>query len=218
MLRRFFATTLVAGLGLVAVAPAQAQPALEALEQKVRQDVLSGSAAQPGSKPTGAAPAAQGPAAEAAREPGYAGLIADDRDDRGRGVRIVKVTPGGPAEQAGLRPQDLITELGGVRVRQLSEMAMIMAQVPPGGKLEFLIQRGDQPQRLEVTFGRPPARPTTAAKPVEPPAQQPPAAQPPAADQSDLQSRIEALERRIEQLEQRIQALERALGFPEAKP
>ena len=47
------------------------------------------------------------------------GIVADDQNDRGRGVRVLDVTADGPGAKAGLRTQDLIVSLSGMRVRQL---------------------------------------------------------------------------------------------------
>lgn len=217
------AVVVVLELGIAVVC--QAQPALEALEKKVRQDagLHAAPAAQPAASPVPAAPATLPPGAgqatarPAGREPGYAGIMVDDREDRGRGVRILKVNAGGPGEKAGLQAQDLITGLGGVRVRQLSDMIMILEQVPPGGTLEFEVVRGSETRKLDVKFGRRAAADGTGARPSGDQAQPAPATAPPAGAKEDEPSRVEAMERRIEQLEQRIRALERALGFPEAK-
>ena len=223
MRRAIFLTTLL--VAYAALAPAQAPSALQALEQKVQQDV-QGKAAAPPLRPAASAPAAATPAAEADHERGYAGLLADDQADRGRGVRILKLEPGGPAEKAGLQPQDLITALDGVRVRQLSDMAMILEQVVPGQTMQVDVLRGDQTQRLPLTLGRPLARTGAAKPPVEKPPVQTPAPPAPgiASSQDSVQARLEQLERRIEQLEQRnqaleqrIQVLERALSIPQAK-
>jgi hypothetical protein len=84
-------------------------------------------------------------------------VLADDKDDRGRGVRLLRVVPGGPADQAGLKPRDLITRLGGVPIRQMTELTAILQQMSPGATLSFEILRGDRKQELSVIFGhRPP--------------------------------------------------------------
>jgi membrane-associated protease RseP (regulator of RpoE activity) len=162
---------------------------------------------------------------------GYLGAIVDDREDRGRGVRIEKIIPGGPAEKAGLRNGDLITGLGGIRVRQMSDFAAIVEEVAPGTTLTFELLRGEKREKIDVAFG---ARSTAKEKPetplglrapldmrapgssVPPPKPQPPkalsASPKAAATPTDDRSRIEMLERRLEQLERRIEALERALS------
>jgi hypothetical protein len=89
------------------------------------------------------------------------------------------VRPGGPADRAGLRAQDLIVGTAGARVRQLSELAAIIEASSPGDHLAMEILRGGLPQKLDVTLGPPP--PSGAAE-MRPEAIPPPAAeQPPVA-------------------------------------
>lgn len=169
MRRTIFAAVWM--LWFVAARPVAAQAFLEQLEQLVRKQVAS--AADPASVPPPPNPApkpaaaSQGSAETAsAQERGYLGIVTDDRQDRGRGVRILEVRPDGPGEKAGLRAQDLITGLGGVRVRAMRDLAPILEQVPPGGTLAFDLLRDQQAIKLEVTFGR---RPASATLPEPPP-------------------------------------------------
>jgi membrane-associated protease RseP (regulator of RpoE activity) len=228
---------------LVAGEVVLAQSALQKLEESIRQPkAASGTApAKPPESPSSPKPAAAQPPAEA-QEPGYLGVLADDKDDRGHGVRLLKVTPGGPADLAGLKPQDLITRLGGVPIRQLAELTTILQQMSPGATLSFEVLRGDRKQELLVIFGRrPPAQRTAPAKgqraevpplsaagppPVAPTLEVPPVegpvipgASPPAPPQpanapaaSAAHEEIDRLLHRIEQLERRVDQLERALS------
>lgn len=159
---------LLATVWLVGAHPLAAQTFLEQLEQQVRRQLapagdpvvsaqVQGDAAavQPPANPS---PRTMGQAATStanppAQERGYLGIVADDRLDRGRGVRILEVRAGGPGEKSGLRSKDLITGLGGIRVRQMSDLAAILEQVVPGASLKFDIVRGEQPLQLDVTFG-----------------------------------------------------------------
>ncbi|HWA98430.1 MAG TPA: PDZ domain-containing protein, partial [Pirellulales bacterium] len=87
------AASLALCLGFVAVGatPSSAQTILKQLEAQLR----------------GAAPAA-GPrlASADANAPanGFLGMIADDRQENNRGVRVLDVMPGGPAQTSGLMP------------------------------------------------------------------------------------------------------------------
>jgi hypothetical protein len=65
------------------------------------------------------------------RQRAYVGAVVDDVNDRGRGVRVLVVRPGGPAERAGVRPRDLIVGAGGTRVRQLSELTAVVERASP---------------------------------------------------------------------------------------
>ena len=177
---------------LCSVQAASAQALLERLEKKVREQLKPPAGGT--AKANKAAATSEGDTAsvekkaaeatekqadphaaeDAVAERGYLGIVTDDRQDRGRGVRILEVKPGSPGEKAGLQAQDLITDLGGIRVRQLSDLGAIFQQVPPGGKLVFDILRGDQRKKLEVTFGRrPPGAKEAVAHPGASPQEKP---------------------------------------------
>jgi len=128
---------------------AWAQSALERLEQRLRQELAQGlRPAQPGQ--IVAEPVAdKGPEVQ----PGYLGVTADDRNDRGRGVRILAMHPGGPGEKAGLRTQDLIVDIAGVRVRQMSDMADVLAAFPPGQTVTVEVLRRGVYEKVKVTLG-----------------------------------------------------------------
>ncbi len=94
-----------------------------------------------------------------AMEPGYLGLIADDRKDQGKGVRIVDIAGGSPAATAGLQTDDLITSINGQDVRRMDDMAREMSNKPPGAKLTFSVNRGGTQRQVSVTLGKRPPRP-----------------------------------------------------------
>ena len=226
--------TLLAGvvcliwLGLTC--PLPGQPVLERLEQRIRDRL---------DRPAG--DAAQGAAAD--RRQGYLGAVADDSKDRGRGVRILEIRPGGPAEKARLRRQDLVTGLAGVRIRQMADMADVLELHAPGDAVEFEVLRNGQTSKITVTLGHrpavpppaqrraadpfappvdppPPAAPIQPSDPIEPPAEVPPVgpklSDPTAPPSGD--ARIDQLQRRIEQLERRVAELERLVGELPKKP
>lgn len=211
--------TVVVLLSILAVKAAQGQPALEELEALIRQERAGGPAEK-------ADNAARQPAGEESHpEQGYLGVVADERKDRGRGVRILEVLPDGPAQRAGLRAGDLITGLANVEVRKLSDMSAMLERSAVGAEIGFQILRGDKPQRIKVTLGRRPPPEQRKFKQLDTPeASRPdmpvpaPIAQPPAEAKEearpldDNKTRIEMLERRIRELEERIARLERALA------
>ena len=97
------------------------------------------------------------PSGPAAAEPGYLGVVADDRQEKGAGVRVVEIETGGPAEQGGLKADDLITSINGTPVHGRSDMGPVLERLAPGSKVKFVVDRGGQQQTVEVTLGnRPP--------------------------------------------------------------
>jgi S1-C subfamily serine protease len=99
-------------------------------------------------------------------EPGYLGLVGDDREEAGRGVRVLNVVAAGPAAAAGMRTGDLITQVNGQAVRSMDELARALAGKPEGTRLGMTVQRAGADQQLNVTLGRR-ASAAPANKPVE---------------------------------------------------
>ena len=200
-------------VALGALSNASAQPALERLEKEVRRGLQEGG--QPRA-PVSQTPKEKGAATEkpaapkAPPEPGYLGALLDDREDRGRGVRVLRVNPGSPAQKAGLQQGDLITALSGIRTRQLSEVADILGQFPPESEVTFFVRRGEAAQLINVTLGHRPAGAQPAPPPPKTPAPPAPIMLPepslPAVDPA-VRAHIDALQRRIEALERDVQAL-----------
>jgi C-terminal processing protease CtpA/Prc len=102
--------------------------------------------------------AKQPPQAGDRNEPGYLGLITDDRRDAGRGIRVVKVVEGSPADDAGFRANDLIVSVDSAGVRSLDQMARALETRFAGDKLRFEVTRERQPLTIDVTLGRRPPR------------------------------------------------------------
>ncbi len=103
--------------------------------------------------PTAGPPAAT----EAQQEPGYLGVVTDDRREARRGVRIVTVAPRSPAEVAGLRPGDLIVAIAGQPIRETRDFAGVLQNSAIGQQLAIRVQRDGRPVDVSVTLGsRPP--------------------------------------------------------------
>jgi len=120
---------------------AAGQSILKRLESEIRQRVAEDSAAK-------------GATALSQRPPGYLGAVVDDREDRGRGVRILDIRPGGPADLAGLHVGDLVTGVAGVRVRQTEDLADIMAVFPEGSRVALDVLREGNTEKIDVVLGR----------------------------------------------------------------
>ena len=163
---------------LVFAGSVTAQTTLDRLEQQIRQRVSptregSSSYRAPGAaragSPQSSAIEPSPDAISAANNPMpvYLGVTADDRRDRGRGVRITDVSPGGPADRAGVKKQDLVIAVAGVRVRQLSDMTEILAVYQPSDVVEFDVVREGGRQTMKVTLARPVPTPAAAPQTAE---------------------------------------------------
>jgi hypothetical protein len=151
-----------------ATSAAWSQTALERLEDQIRQRVAQQPPPppSPGISPSKSATPGTNPDLPAGnKEPGYLGLLADDRQDRGRGVRVIEVHADGPAAKGGLKKQDLITTVSGVRTRQMTEMSDVLNLYVAGEIVEFEVLRDNKPLKVKVTLGRR-SPPKTSAVPA----------------------------------------------------
>ena len=80
----------------------------------------------------------------------------------GRGVIITGVLQNGPAAQGGVRPGDVITEVAGRPVANVTQLLSAVAALKPGEPAALLVTRRDASQSLEVTPGRRPVSPQPA--------------------------------------------------------
>jgi S1-C subfamily serine protease len=69
---------------------------------------------------------------------------------RERGIEVVQVVPGSPAETAGLRPEDLIVEVHGTAVEGMDDLQRLMDGSLAGMTIDILVYR-DRLLRLSIT-------------------------------------------------------------------
>jgi serine protease Do len=71
------------------------------------------------------------------------------------GFKVIMVSAGGAAEKAGIKPDDVITELKGVQLKELIQLQEIFRDTKPGqtvkGKLRRKTTEGEGPAAKEVT-------------------------------------------------------------------
>ncbi len=75
------------------------------------------------------------------------------------GAVVTTISPGTAAEAAGLKPGDVITELGGKPVRTVAELRSTIATFKPGDKVTVKVVRDGETTSVEATLG---TRPATA--------------------------------------------------------
>ena len=74
-----------------------------------------------------------------------------------RGAKLVKPVPGGPAEKAGLLPDDILLSLDGVEVENTAGFIAAVGGKGPGTEIKLRLLRGGKEKRLAVTLGARPA-------------------------------------------------------------
>jgi serine protease DegQ len=80
------------------------------------------------------------------------------------GVIITGVLQDGPAAQAGMRPGDVIVEVAGKPVRNVSELLTTVAALKPSEAAPFNVQRGDGSITLQIAPGVRPSPQRAAAR------------------------------------------------------
>ncbi|MGC9525738.1 MAG: HhoA/HhoB/HtrA family serine endopeptidase [Limnospira sp.] len=73
--------------------------------------------------------------------------------DADRGVLIVRVVPGSPAHEAGLRSGDVIATIDGKAIKDAAEVQEAVENIGVGGRLQMELQRNGQIQTLAVRTG-----------------------------------------------------------------
>ena len=73
------------------------------------------------------------------------------------GAGVISVAPGSPAEQVGLREQDIIVALAGQPVGNVAELDSILIQYRAGFSVEVVFYRGNDKRTVTVTLAERPA-------------------------------------------------------------
>ncbi len=71
-----------------------------------------------------------------------------------RGMVVANLAADGPAAQAGLKREDIITAINGQPVTSWQDLRLIVAQNVPGTRVKVQYLREGKPAEVEVTLGR----------------------------------------------------------------
>jgi S1-C subfamily serine protease len=69
-------------------------------------------------------------------------------------ARVINVTPGGPADEAGIRPGDLILAVDDQQISLARDVADIIRDYKPGDRVQLTFLRDGREERLRVRLGR----------------------------------------------------------------
>jgi len=82
------------------------------------------------------------------------GVIPDYAGEEGTtGMLVAGVRPGGPADQAGIRRDDLLVHLAGTEIRDVHDLVYVLRQAKPGQTVPAVVLRDGERLELQVTFG-----------------------------------------------------------------
>jgi hypothetical protein len=183
--------------------PVSAQPELNKIEAKIREQQAGGQTVTPRAENPPAAgesphattvetpsplpqPPQPAPFDGRPRSPSprtYLGITADDNRDSNGGIRVLRVHPGGPGDKAGLQAGDAILDLGGMRIRRMADLPDLLDIYKPGDKVSLDVFRNGLIQKSELTLGLRPGTADLRTGPGGPPPFQPPLFSPPAQPQ-----------------------------------
>lgn len=83
-----------------------------------------------------------------------------------RGAFVTNVTPGGPAEDAGIKPYDLIVSVDGKDIRSANELVMAITAAKPGDSVKIDVNRAGKTVLLAVKVGTRPVEGALIAKKI----------------------------------------------------
>ena len=98
--------------------------------------------------------------------PGWLGVLLEAGATR---PVVAEVIPGSPAAAAGLRPGDIVTAVGTIRVRDVAGFAAAMRRYDAGETLRLRLERAGAEVRVEAVLARRPGDPGVGTVRVESP-------------------------------------------------
>jgi putative serine protease PepD len=81
------------------------------------------------------------------------GATVDTSGTTQAGARILRVNSGGPAQKAGLRKGDLVTDVAGEKVSDGIALIVAIRAHRPGDTIPFTVRRGGSQMQLRITLG-----------------------------------------------------------------
>lgn len=71
-----------------------------------------------------------------------------------RGVLLERIVPDSPAAKAGLKDNDVITEINGQRVEGAAQFRRMIHEIPAGRSVQFTVWRDGRAQSISATLGK----------------------------------------------------------------
>jgi serine protease Do len=83
--------------------------------------------------------------------------IAESMGLTGKGALVAELTPGGPAEKAGLKPGDLVTKVDGQPISDATDLTRAVGRVHAGDAIHLEVRRDGKTQDLVIRSGTRPS-------------------------------------------------------------
>jgi 2-alkenal reductase len=71
------------------------------------------------------------------------------------GIIVTQVVPGSPADQAGIRPNDIITKVNDQAIDAEHPLPSVMVKFRPGDRVKLTLIRDGREQTVDITLGQP---------------------------------------------------------------
>jgi serine protease Do len=78
-------------------------------------------------------------------------------DPEGANCKILEVVPGGPAEKAGIKANDVVVRFAGQKIGDFDSLRNLVLKRRPGEEVTVEIQRGEDTINLKLTVGKRPS-------------------------------------------------------------
>jgi 2-alkenal reductase len=72
------------------------------------------------------------------------------------GVQVINVVNGGPADDAGVEPGDIVIQIGDAKLNNQTSFSEALFQYEPGDTVDIVVVRDDEELTLEITFSERP--------------------------------------------------------------
>ena len=94
-------------------------------------------------------------------------LAAQFKMERAIGALVGEVSPGSPAEKAGIKPGDVIVAFNGKEISQMSMLPNLVAETPVGSRAEITLYRKETLKKLPVIIAKLNEDQVAASEPAE---------------------------------------------------
>jgi len=71
-----------------------------------------------------------------------------------RGVVLGRIVPDSPAAKAGLKENDVVTEINGQRVEGAAQFRRMIHEIPAGRSIQLSVWRDGRTQAISATLGK----------------------------------------------------------------